>query len=205
MKRIKLFWMLSITFLLSFSITAQDSEEYWVKYSPEVRLDFIKPKIEIRFRPYDYITPFNVGRMDLMVGKPFMNGMWKVFSYSKFDTAERMWTGIRLDNNTHFLKNKLNVHLQYRHFFGLNPASQDEQYFIQLINYSVNPLFQPGFFGFAKKKESEELLQSYWFMGPSVISKINKSFSTILAFSKDVMGNRDYYIFLRLNYRIKLG
>ncbi len=187
------------------------SDEFWIKYSPEVRINHLKSNTEFRWRPIDHIAPLNISRFDFMLGKVLGQGRFKIFSYSKFDTRGnsvsedirwRYWTGIRIDNNTFAFDKKLLMHFQYRYFTALNDAAINHQYFIQLIDYKVLKNMKAGVLGFAKKNKGRD---PFWFVGPLLTTKYTKHISTMTGLCKDVLGQYDYLLFLRLNFKFKIG
>ena len=177
---------------------AQDIE-LWYKLSPEIRLSFEKNNWEFRLRPTDYVIPHNVSRTDIMIGRKI--NKFRIFSYSKFDTDKRYWTGIRLDFNQMGFDKKALFHLQTRYFLGLNSNSEDHFYFIQLFNYEFNKIFGLGFLGYCKTNFKET---PYWFMGPSTIINFTKNFGLHLAYTKDIYRDKLYMTFIRLNCKFKI-
>ena len=117
--------LLFIIFIYNYSFSQNDFV-MWNKLSPEIRLNIEEKPFEFRWRPVDYFLSRDIkyGRTDIMLGV----NLWKfkIFSYSKFDERERMWTGARLDFNHSFLDKKLLIHIQERYYFGLNEKSLDQ-------------------------------------------------------------------------------
>ena len=174
--------------------------DIWYKLSPEIRLSFAKNNWEFRWRPADYVIPHNIPRTDIMIGRKFKP--FTIFSYSKFDTEKRYWTGLRVDYNKKGLNDRALFHLQGRLFFGLNTKSENHYYHVQLFNYELNKTFGAGVLGYSKTDFGGE---SLWFIGPSTMINLNKTFGLHFAFTKDIFQDNLYMWYIRVNVKFKVG
>ncbi|MCF8297345.1 MAG: hypothetical protein K9J13_07390 [Saprospiraceae bacterium] len=176
--------------------------DLWYKLSPEIRLTFAKNDWEFRWRPTDfvYVEPTKVFRTDIMIGRKFK--AFKVFSYSKFDTKERYWTGIRLDYNKMLFNDKALINLQGRLFFGLNDKAKDHYYHVQFFDYKLNKILGVGVLGYGQTNFGETPM---WFIGPSTTIKLSNTFGLHFAYCKDVFQDVRYLVFIRLNVKIVIG
>ena len=172
----------------------------WYKLSPEIRLSFADNNWEFRWRPDDYIIPHDNHRTDIMIGRKIKS--FKIFSYSKFDTKKRYWTGIRADYNKKLFNDKAILNLQGRLFFGLNDDSKNHYYHVQFFNYNFNKVLGAGVLGYSKTNFNEK---SLWFIGPSTMINLNKTFGFHIAYTKDIFQDNLYMWFIRLNVKLKVS
>ena len=191
--------LILICFVLFGSSLLSQNMDVWYKLSPEIRLSFSDNNWEFRWRPVDVVVPHNIGRTDFLIGRKIKS--FKVFSYSKFDADKRYWTGLRLDYNKKLLNNKALLNLQGRLFFGLNENSKHHYYHVQFFNYDINKTIGCGVLGYSKTNFNEK---SLWFIGPSTMIKINKTFRFHFAFTKDIFQDNLYMWLIRLNVKIKV-
>jgi len=196
----KILILISIFFSFYQLGKSQDDEDLFIKLSPEIRTAHFNNKLDIRIRPVDYTYPFKSARFDLMLGVPLMNGLFKVFSYTKFDTKDRFWSGIRLENNYHLADKRLQLHFQFRFFWGLNDSSADHYYFINAFQYKSTKHFNPGLLGFGRKMINIGD-KAFWFLGPMNTVNITKNLRLISAICYDVLKKHKYFLFVRLGLR----
>lgn len=203
--------LVSFLFVLFNRVDAQEkpSPEIWYKLSPEIRLSFEDAPWEIRWRPDDHIlipgkfddrTGF--ARIDLMLGANI--GAFKLFSYTKVDEFQRVWTGARFDGNFAFFDKKFLLNLHGRYFFGLNERSADHYYLIQYPRYRAFDNISIGALGLGKWISDKPFTQGHWFVGPSVDTRFPHGFNLHLAYTKSVFYEDVYMLFVRLGYKIKL-
>ncbi len=199
-----------IIFMLFFALDSFAQEtEVWVKTSPEIRLNFEKNPIEIRWRPFEnilmpthYFGKHSLTRTDLMLGV----NVWKfkIFNYSKYDEFNRFWTGIRLDFNLDFFDKKLTINLQERYFWGLNKDSDPHYYFIQFIQYAIHKKVQLGVLCYGTWDTYGKFQDGNWFLGPSVNFVLPYNFSFNIAFTHDLLHKNINMLYTRINYKIKI-
>lgn len=201
-----LFYFLAL-FLCSFFAQSQNSgTDYWHHITPEIRLN--TGKFEFRFRPSDEFiltntqsdTKSTFDRIDLMAG--FVYKKFKLFANSKFDSRGRSHLGPRVDFNTKALKQKLLVHAQYRYYLGLNEISNDQQYFVSILEWDTNKWLNPGLMGIDLQTFQGTTLLLH---GPSVSFDVTKNLSFMFAFMKDLNTQSRYYSFSRINIKFKIN
>jgi hypothetical protein len=215
----KLKSILTITFVVCqvFAVIAQDSyTTYFI--TPELRMNFDKPAIEIRYRPLDYYAPWGVFRTELMAGGVFSGGRLKVFSHTRLDNGVdydntyarkfRSSTGIRVDLNhqVNIAKKPLLMNIQYRRFIPLNENSSHQYVFVQDNSYNLNYWIWPSLLGFMTAKRGSGTTSwgtPSWWLGPGVVIHLTKSLNTYLCYLPDIIGGDKPYIFLRLQFKVK--
>jgi hypothetical protein len=220
-QQMKLKSILTITFVVCqvFAVIAQDSyTTYFI--TPELRMNFDKPAIEIRYRPLDYYAPWGVFRTELMAGGVFSGGKLKVFSHTRLDNGVdydntygrkfRSSTGIRVDfNDQLMIANKpLLMNIQYRRFIPLNENSSHQYVFVQDNSYKLWEKVWPSLLGFMTAKRGSGT--SYgdwgtpnWWLGPGVVIHWKKNLNTYFCYLPDIIGGDKPYIFLRLQFKVK--
>ncbi len=198
-KTITVFLILLFNCNYSFS---QNDFVMWHKISPEIRLNFENAPFEIRWRPVDYlITPdVSYGRMDIMIGISFWK--FKLFSYSKFDEKERMWTGARLDFSLNLFNKKLLINLDQRYFFGLNDKSSDQIYLVDLITYQITKKIQLGVLGYGQWDTDKDINVGLLSIGPAINIILPYNFNILLTSGKEVFHEGRYFSIYRLGYKI---
>jgi len=184
-------------------------QEFWIKNSPEIRMNIDSTPFEIRWRPIDqmimpdyYFGKHSLIRTDLMLGV----NVWKfkIFNYSKFDEFNRFWTGARVDLNLDFFNKKLLVNLQGRMFWGLNEKSADHYYHVQYIRYVTTDKIHLGVLSYGKTKTVDAFNEGDWFIGPSFFYKLPYNFSFHLVLAKNVHHTHINMLFIRLGYKFKV-
>ena len=181
---------------------SQNDFVMWTKLSPEIRLDIEDTPLEFRWRPVDYlITPnLRYGRTDVMLGVKFWK--LKVFSYSKFDEFERLWTGVRLDLNLNMFNKKLSIHIQERYFWGLNDKTFDQVYLVDFIMYKVAKNFHLGVLSYGQWYINQEINEGLLSVGPIVKIVLPYNFHILLTSGKEIFHRERYITILRLGYKI---
>jgi hypothetical protein len=193
-----------ILFMISVSNCAfsQDDFVMWYKLSPEIRLNIEDTPLEFRWRPVDYlITPdVQYGRTDVMVGV----NLWKfkVFSYSKFDELERMWTGARLDFNLSLFNKKLLVNIQERYFWGLNEQSLDQFYLVDFIMYKITKNIHFGVLSYGQWYVEQDIEDGLLSVGPVVNIVLPANFNILITSGKEIFHQERYITIFRLGYKI---
>ena len=219
-QQMKLKSILTITFVVCqvFSAMAQDYTTYFI--TPELRMNFDKPPIEIRYRPLDYYAPWGIFRTELMAGGVFWKGTLKVFSHMRLDNGLdydntyarkfRSSTGVRIDLNhqVNIAKKPLLINVQYRRFVPLNENSSHQYVFVQDNSYVLNNWIWPSLLGFmTAKRSSGTTAQDWgdpsWWLGPGVVIHWKKNINTYLCYLPDILGRSKPYIFLRLQFKVK--
>lgn len=181
---------------------SQSNFEMWHKISPEIRLNFEDSPFEIRWRPVDYlVTPdIHFGRTDIMIGVNFWK--FKLFSYSKFDEIDRMWTGARLDFSLNMFKDKLFINLDQRYFFGLNEKSSDQVYLVDMITFKVAKKIQMGVLSYGQWDADKDINAGLLSIGPAVNIILPYNFNFLVTTGKDVFHEERYVSIYRLGYKI---
>lgn len=202
--------LILIFFLFAFSMFAQSqTQELWIKNSPEIRMNIKATPFEFRWRPVDqmimpdhYFGKHSLIRTDIMIGV----NVWKfkIFSYTKLDEFQRYWTGIRADLNLDFFNKKLLANLQGRLFFGLNKKSNDHYYQVQYIRYVVTDKIQLGILSYGKVSTDEGFNEGEWFIGPSFFYKLPLNFSFHVVLARNVFSTYQNMLFVRLGYKFEL-
>lgn len=181
---------------------SQSDFEMWHKISPEIRLNFEDLPFEIRWRPVDYlITPdIHFGRTDIMIGVNFWK--FKIFSYSKFDELERMWTGARLDFSLNMFKDKLLINLDQRYFFGLNEKSSDQIFLVDMITYKITNKLHLGVLSYGQWDRYKDIKAGILSIGPVINIILPHNFNLLITSGKDVFHENRYLSIYRLGYKI---
>ncbi len=195
--------LLTILFLLATVLLKAQPTGMIYEISPEIKMNFEKSPLEIRFRPGDHILGDNLsdGRTDFMVGAK--TKYFTLLSYSKIGyTQANYWTGVRLDFNLSLLKNKLLFNIQERYFWGLNQKSEDHYYLIQYIRYAVFKKVHLGVLGYGKWRIEKDFNKGNSFMGPTFEVFFPYNFGFQYAIVKDVLADNLYMSFFRINYKI---
>lgn len=216
--KLKLILTITVVVCKVFFVAAQDYTTYFI--TPELRMNFNKPPIEIRYRPLDYYAPWSIFRTEIMAGGVFWKGKLKVFSHTRLDNGLdydntyarkfRSSTGVRIDFNHRVIiaKRPLLMNVQYRRFIPLNENSSHQYVFVQDNSYVLNDWIWPSLLGFMTAKRangttSQDWGEPSWWLGPGVVIRFNKNLNTYLCYLPDILGRSKPYVFLRLQFKIK--
>ena len=198
-----------VLFIRIDSMAQEEPLEMWVKFSPELRLNFEDFPLEIRWRPDDhifmpekYLPTGNQARTDLMIGVNFWK--FKLFSYSKYDQTDAFWTGARFDFNFTMFNKKLLCNIQKRYFWGLNDESEEHYYLVQYIRYRMSKTGAVGVLSYGRWDPTRDFNKGYWFIGPSVEILDQSGLRLQLAFTKDLFHEPVYMAFVRIGYKFML-
>lgn len=199
-KIVFLFIILSLSFLKNYA--QNDDIIMWYKLSPEATLS--TKNFDFKFRPVDLTATPEVDkyRIDFMAGVKF----WKftLYSYSKIDNYEGVWTGARLDLNFLLADKRLLLHFQERFFFGLNDVSSNHYYFINLFQWKFNDWFSAGVLGYGKWKTTQKIDEGLWFWGPIVGFELPYGFGFQISETVDFLYENRYMTLFLLKYKLKL-
>ncbi len=181
---------------------SQDEFVMWTKLSPEIRLNLEDTPFEFRWRPVDYlITPtISYGRTDIMLGVNFWK--FKIFSYSKFDELERMWTGARLDLNLSTFNKKLLIHIQERYFWGLNEKTSDQFYLVDFIMYKITKNFHFGVLSYGQWYVNQDIEDGLLSVGPVININLPFKFNVLITSGKELFHGGRHITIFRLGYKI---
>lgn len=200
MKKAIVVYLLAISSCnLSFS---QEDFVMWNKLSPEIRLNIEDIPLEIRWRPVDYlITPtVQYGRTDFMIGVKFWK--FKLFSYSKYDELERLWTGARLDFNLSLFNKRLLINLQERYFWGLNDITHDQFYLVDLITFRIAKRVHLGALSYGQWYVDRPIEDGLLSIGPVINIILPFNFNILVTSGKEIFHEGRYITIFRLGYRI---
>ena len=150
----------------------------------------------LKFRPFDYMLPSEIQRIDVLLGKRF--GDLSLYGYWMFDNKDRNWIGARLDYGKKALDGKLRANLQLRYLCGLNEKTKDKIYFIPTIDYNIGN-FNVGIMGYGVKSTGKKPL---FFIGPSLSVKLTKNISTMIACAKSPL-DKSNLLYWKTNFKFK--
>ena len=192
---------LILIFTGSYSFSQEDFV-MWSKLSPEIRLTIEDKPFEFRWRPVDYLfsPAINYGRTDIMLGVKFWK--FKLFSYSKFDELDRMWTGARLDLNLNMFDKRLLINIQERYFWGLNEKSSNQFYLVDFIMFRITKRIYFGALSYGQWYVDRDIEEGLLSVGPVINIILPYNFNILITSGKELFHKGRYITIYRFGYKI---